>query len=35
MNDTAAAVSKVVADRHTSMTPAERWLAASPIERFA
>jgi hypothetical protein len=31
MNDTSAAISKAVADRHRSMTPAERWLAASSL----
>jgi len=31
MNDTSAAISKVVVDRHRSMTPAERWLAASSL----
>jgi len=31
MNDTSAAVSKVVADRHRSMTAAERWLAVSSL----
>src|ERR1700674_2602090 len=31
MNDTSAAISKVVADRYRSMTPAERWLAASSL----
>jgi hypothetical protein len=31
MNDTSAAISKVVLDRHRSMTPAERWLAASSL----
>jgi hypothetical protein len=31
MNDTSAAVSKIVDDHHRSMTPAERWLAASSL----
>jgi hypothetical protein len=31
MNDTAAAIDKVIADRYRSMTPAERWLAASSL----
>ena len=31
MNDTSAAISKVVVDRYRSMTPAERWLAASSL----
>ncbi len=31
MNDTSAAILQVVADRHRSMTPAERWLAASSL----
>ena len=31
MNDTTAAISVVVSDRYRSMTPAERWLAASSL----
>jgi len=31
MNDTSAAIAKVVVDRYRSMTPAERWLAASSL----
>jgi hypothetical protein len=31
MNDTSAKVSKLVVDRHRSMTPEERWLAASSL----
>jgi hypothetical protein len=31
MNDTPAAISKIVDDHHRSMTPAERWLAASSL----
>jgi len=31
MNDTSAEISRLVADRHRSMTPAERWLAASSL----
>jgi hypothetical protein len=31
MNDTSAAISKIVSDRYRSMTPAERWLAASSL----
>jgi hypothetical protein len=31
MNDTNAAISKIVVDRYRSMTPAERWLAASSL----
>jgi len=31
MNDTSAAILEVVADRHRSMTPAERCLAASSL----
>ncbi len=31
MNDTTAAISEVVSDRYRSMTPAERWLAASSL----
>lgn len=31
MNDTSAAISKMVDDRHRSMTPEERWLAASSL----
>lgn len=31
MNDTAAAIAKIVSDRHRSMTPAERWLAAAAL----
>ncbi len=31
MNDTSAAISEVVSDRYRSMTPAERWLAASSL----
>jgi hypothetical protein len=31
MNDTCAEISKLVADHHRSMTPEERWLAASSL----
>jgi hypothetical protein len=31
MNDTSAAISEVVSERYRSMTPAERWLAASSL----
>jgi hypothetical protein len=31
MNDTSDAFSKVVSERYRSMTPAERWLAASSL----
>jgi hypothetical protein len=31
MNDTSAEFSRLVADRHRSMTPAERWLVASSL----
>ena len=31
MNDTSTAISKLVVDRYRSMTPAERWLAASSL----
>jgi hypothetical protein len=31
MNDTCAAISEIVSDRYRSMTPAERWLAASSL----
>jgi hypothetical protein len=31
MNDTCAAIAKVVVDRYRSMAPAERWLAASSL----
>jgi hypothetical protein len=31
MNDTSTAISKLVADRYRSMTPAERWLVASSL----
>jgi hypothetical protein len=31
MNDTPTTMSKVVLDRYRSMTPAERWLAASSL----
>jgi hypothetical protein len=31
MNDTSAAISRIVADRHRSMTPTERCLAASSL----
>jgi hypothetical protein len=31
MNDTSAAISKIVDDHHRSMTPAERWSAASSL----
>ena len=31
MNDTSAVISKIVDDHHRSMTPAERWLAASSL----
>ena len=29
MNDTSAAISKLVVDRYRSMTPSERWLVVS------
>jgi hypothetical protein len=35
MNDTSAEFSKRIADRHRSMTPAERWLAASSMFQTA
>lgn len=35
MNDTSAEISMLVADRHRSMTPAERWLAASSMFQTA
>jgi hypothetical protein len=35
MNDTSVAISKVVAERHRSMTPAERWLAACSLYETA
>jgi hypothetical protein len=31
MKDTTAAASKIVADRHRSMTPAQRWSSASSL----
>ena len=31
VNDTSAAIVKVVADRHRAMTPMERWMAASSL----
>jgi hypothetical protein len=31
MNDTSAAISKMVDDRHRSMTPEQRWSAASSL----
>jgi hypothetical protein len=31
MNDTPDAISKIVLERYRSMTPAERWLAASSL----
>jgi hypothetical protein len=31
MNDTSAKILKVVVDRYRSMTPQERWLAASSL----
>jgi hypothetical protein len=31
MNDTSDAISKIVLERYRSMTPAERWLAASSL----
>jgi hypothetical protein len=31
MNDTCATISEIVSDRHRSMTPAERCLAASSL----
>ena len=35
MNDTSAATSEVVSDRYRSMTPAERWSAASSLYETA
>jgi hypothetical protein len=35
VNDTSAEISKIVADRHRAMTPAERWLAASSMFQTA
>jgi hypothetical protein len=35
MNDTSFAISKVVVERHRSMTPAERWLAACSLYEAA
>jgi hypothetical protein len=35
MRDTAAEISMLVAARHRSMTPAERWLAASSMFKTA
>jgi hypothetical protein len=35
MNDTSAAISKVVVDRYRSMTPAERWRAACSLYETA
>jgi hypothetical protein len=31
MNDTSNAIAKIVLERYRSMTPAERWLAASSL----
>lgn len=31
MNDTPAAISKLVVDRYRSMTPSERWMVASSL----
>ena len=31
MNDTSDAMAKIVTERYRSMTPAERWLAASSL----
>jgi hypothetical protein len=31
MNDTPAAISKIIVERHRAMTPAERWSAASTL----
>jgi hypothetical protein len=31
MNDTSDAIAKIVLDRYRSMTPAERWMAASSL----
>jgi hypothetical protein len=31
MNDTSAEISKLVAERHRSMTPTERWMAACSL----
>jgi hypothetical protein len=31
MNDTPAAISKIIVERHCAMTPAERWSAASTL----
>ena len=35
MNNTSDEISMLVADRHRSMTPAERWLAASSMFQTA
>jgi hypothetical protein len=35
VNDTSDAISKVVLERYRSMTPAERWLAASSLYETA
>src|SRR5271167_229550 len=35
MNDTSSEISRLVADRHRAMTPAERWLAASSMFQTA
>jgi hypothetical protein len=35
MNDTSVAISKDVVERHRSMTPAERWLAACSLYETA
>jgi hypothetical protein len=35
MNDTSVAIYKVVVERHRSMTPAERWLAACSLYETA
>ena len=35
MNDTSAEICRLVAARHRSMTPAERWLAASSMFQTA
>jgi len=31
MNDTSAAIAKLVVDRYRTMTPADRWLATSSL----
>jgi hypothetical protein len=35
MNDSAAAIAKMVCDRYRSMTPAERWLVMSSLYESA